>query len=59
MPKKEVLPGSIRSYNLIFRGRLKVSLEAARKLVGPDCAYHLYSVVDLKTNRKNRGDRSG
>jgi hypothetical protein len=38
--------------NLILRGRVKVSLEAARKLVGPDCAYHLYSIVDLKKNRK-------
>jgi hypothetical protein len=38
--------------SLILRGRVKVSLEAARRLVGPDCAYHLYSIVDLKKNRK-------
>lgn len=38
--------------SLILRGRVKVSLEAARKLVGPDCAYHLYSIVDLKKNGK-------
>jgi hypothetical protein len=42
--------------SLILRGRVKVSLEAARKLVGPDCAYHLYSIVNLKKSRKKRGD---
>lgn len=59
MPKKEVLTGSIRSYNLIFRGRVKVSLEAAWKLVGPDCACHLYAIADPKKNRKRRRDRAG
>jgi hypothetical protein len=38
--------------NLILRGKIKLSLESARKLIGPDCAYHLYSVVDLKKSRK-------
>jgi len=42
--------------NLILRGRVNVSLEAVRKLVGPDCAYHLYSIVDLKKSGKKRGD---
>ena len=28
--------------SLILRGRLRLPLEAARPLVGPDCAYHLY-----------------
>ena len=27
----------------ILRGGARVPLEAARKLVGPDCAYHLYA----------------
>lgn len=27
---------------LILRGRLRLPPEAARPLVGPDCAYHLY-----------------
>jgi hypothetical protein len=30
---------------LIIEGKAKISFEAARRLVGPDCAYHLYSVV--------------
>lgn len=40
--------------NLILRGKIRLSLEASRKLVGPDCAYHLYSVMDVKTNRQKR-----
>jgi hypothetical protein len=27
---------------LVLLGKVKLTLEAARKLVGPDCAYHLY-----------------
>ncbi|MDW7711132.1 MAG: hypothetical protein SCH98_11715 [Deferrisomatales bacterium] len=27
---------------LVLRGRLRLPAEAARPLVGPDCAYHLY-----------------
>ena len=29
---------------LILLGKVRVSMEAARNLVGPDCAYHLYAV---------------
>ncbi len=39
--------------HLILRGKAKVSFESARRLVGPDCAYHLYSALDFKT-RKTR-----
>lgn len=27
---------------LVLRGRLRLPAEAARPLLGPDCAYHLY-----------------
>jgi hypothetical protein len=27
---------------MILMGRVRVPLEEARRLVGPDCAYHLY-----------------
>lgn len=27
---------------LVLMGKAKLPLEAGRKLVGPDCAYHLY-----------------
>ncbi|MFI4945432.1 MAG: hypothetical protein ACHP85_19340 [Burkholderiales bacterium] len=31
-----------RYRRLVLLGSLKLPLEAARRLVGPDCAYHLY-----------------
>jgi hypothetical protein len=37
--------------HLILRGKVKVSFESARRLIGPDCAYHLYSVVDPKKRK--------
>ncbi len=33
---------------LLLSGKVRLSYESARGLVGPDCAYHLYGVVDLK-----------
>lgn len=30
---------------MVIDGKTKISLETARALVGPDAAYHLYSVV--------------
>lgn len=34
--------------DLIRQGKIKLPYEAAVKLIGPDCAYHLYAVLDLK-----------
>jgi len=34
--------------NLILQGKARISLESARKIVGPDCAFHLYGVASLK-----------
>jgi hypothetical protein len=31
--------------NLILRKRLRLPLKAALKIIGPDCAYHLYSIT--------------
>ncbi|MGD0887070.1 MAG: hypothetical protein ABSA46_19685 [Thermodesulfovibrionales bacterium] len=33
---------------LVLRRKIWLPLEAAVKLVGPDCAYHLYSIQDFK-----------
>ncbi len=41
-----------RYRDLILRGKITLSLEAAKGLVGPDCAFHLYSVIGVK--KKNR-----
>jgi hypothetical protein len=34
--------------NLILQGKTRISLEAAQRLVGPDCAFHLYKVAHWK-----------
>ncbi len=31
--------------NLILHGKSGISLESARGLIGPDCAYHLYGII--------------
>ncbi len=33
---------------LVIDGKVKLSFDAARRLVGPDCAYYLYSASALK-----------
>lgn len=33
---------------MILEGKAKVSFEAARALVGPDCAFHLYGRMNGK-----------
>ncbi len=39
---------------LIVTGKAKISLESARSLVGPDCAYHLYGLVERKKKKQTR-----
>jgi hypothetical protein len=38
--------------SLILQGKARISLDSARRLVGPDCAFHLYTILDLKKSRK-------
>jgi len=48
-----------RYRRMILRGELRLPLDAARALVGPDCAYHLYRGLDAggKPHRSsNPGD---
>lgn len=40
--------------NLILKGKVHLSFEAARGLVGPDCAYHLYPLLDSGKQKKGR-----
>ena len=37
---------------LILEGKAVLSFESAKKLIGPDCAFHLYSIIDSKTIKK-------
>jgi len=32
--------------SFILRGKVRLPLEDAKKLVGPDCAFHLYATVE-------------
>jgi len=34
--------------DMILKKRIKLSLEASLKIVGPDCAYHLYSLDSFR-----------
>jgi hypothetical protein len=47
----------------LLRGEIKVPLGTAKKLVGPDCVYHLYSTFTLNKGvedevRSRRGKKS-
>ena len=39
--------------DLVLRKQVRLPLEAAVKIIGPDCAYHLYS--DLSYTKEKRG----
>lgn len=39
--------------DLILKRKITLPLDAAKKLVGPDCAYHLYSRIQRKGARDN------
>ncbi len=41
--------------SLLLNGKIRLSYESARGLIGPDCAYHLYGIVDLKKKSRRRG----
>jgi hypothetical protein len=41
-----------RYRRLIVRGRLRLSRGNATRLVGPDCAYHLYRAIDREGPRR-------
>ncbi len=45
--------------DLVLRKKLRLPFEGAVKMVGPDCAYHLYSIGDLQkgpADNDRRGD---
>jgi hypothetical protein len=37
---------------MIVTGKAKISLEGGRALVGPDCAYHLYGVMERQKRKR-------
>jgi hypothetical protein len=40
--------------DLVLRKKIRLPLEGALKIVGPDCAYHLYSVQEQEPKKKRR-----
>jgi hypothetical protein len=43
-PEAEKIRIRYKYRRMILRGEIKVPHEAAKKLIGPDCAYHLYGI---------------
>ncbi|HET6899039.1 MAG TPA: hypothetical protein VFK70_11850 [Vicinamibacteria bacterium] len=43
-----------RYKRLILLGAARLPLEQARRIVGPDCAYHLYGRVRVPRRRRRR-----
>jgi len=43
--------------DLILQGKIKLPYEAAMKLIGPDCAYHLYAVLNMDEIQSGRAKR--
>jgi hypothetical protein len=38
--------------DMVLKKRLRLSFEASLKIVGPDCAYHLYSLDGFRDSPK-------
>ncbi len=43
--------------DLVLRKKIRVPLACAKKIVGPDCAYHLYSVTDPEKETTGRDSK--
>lgn len=57
-PKAEEIRIRYLNRRKVLTGEVKVRLAAARRLVGPDCAYHLYGILkaaDLEEDKPRSG----
>jgi hypothetical protein len=52
--KAEALRKRYRYRRLIMTGRLSLPHPTARRLIGPDCAYHLYGFMGRGGNKTDR-----
>jgi hypothetical protein len=50
--QSEIIRLQYKYRRLIQKGKLHLSHQSAAKLIGPDCAYHLYSLHQSKTDAK-------
>ena len=46
--KAELIRKKYAYRRAVMKGKVKLSVPAAARLIGPDCAYHLYSTFDGK-----------
>lgn len=56
--KAELLRMRYKYREFILKGKLKVPLSVAKKLLGPDTAYHLYSQLKNSKDDKGEGGKS-
>lgn len=60
--KAELLRKRYRYRRLIMTGRLSLPHPTARRLIGPDCAYHLYGFLGKRNpddGRRTMDDNKG
>jgi hypothetical protein len=50
----EILRIQSRYKRLVLMGKVSLPWAIARRLVGPDCAYHLYSHAEVQATRQRR-----
>ena len=57
--KAELIRKKYLYRRLVMSKKVNLPLDSARGMVGPDCAYHLYSQFNPKTDAETRnGDES-
>jgi len=52
--KAEIIRKRRKYKRLILSGKLRLPHRDAAKLLGPDCAYHLYSVEGSNASKKTK-----
>ncbi|MBU1076882.1 MAG: hypothetical protein KKH98_06280 [Spirochaetes bacterium] len=52
MDKAEIIRKRYEYRKLIMEGKIKLPVASAARLIGPDCAFHLYSNY-IKGDKKN------
>jgi len=58
-PKAEQIRIRYLYRSMVLKGKLRLPLDAARKIVGPDCAYHLYGYTGSGEEQSRNNPRRG
>lgn len=54
-PKAEVLRIKNLYRRLLLEGSIRIPVDVARRLIGPDCVFHLYGKIRKDKISKSRG----